>query len=72
MQSQEFESFEVPGVGEVRARAGTSTVELAGAVKYWHDKYKDEVESVRVAAFTAGVALTSLFGLIGGAIYWLW
>ncbi len=32
------ESFEVPGVGEILARPGTSTAELAGAVKYWHTK----------------------------------
>lgn len=35
----EFESIEVPGIGEtVRGRPGTSVVELAGAAKYWHDK----------------------------------
>ena len=72
MEKEVYDSFELPGVGELRARAGTSTHELAGAVKYWHDKYKREVETVRVAAFTAGVAVTSLFGLIGASIYWLW
>jgi hypothetical protein len=39
-QAQESESFEIPGVGELRARPGTSTAELAGAVKVWHDKYQ--------------------------------
>ena len=43
MESQqsapEYENIDLPGIGEVRARRGTSTVELAGAVKYWHDKY---------------------------------
>lgn len=29
---------EVPGVGTLRARAGTSVAELAGAVSFWHKK----------------------------------
>lgn len=72
MEKEVYESFEIPGVGELKARKGTSTAELAGAVKYWHDRYNTEVVSVRLAAFTGGVALTAFIGLIGTAIYWLW
>ncbi len=72
MEKEQYDSFELPGVGELKARSGTSTHELAGAVKYWHDRYKREVETVRSSAFIAGVAMTSLVGLIGTAIYWLW
>ena len=36
----ERESIELPGVGELRGRPGTSTMALAGAAKFWHDKYQ--------------------------------
>lgn len=72
MEKHTFETFEIPGVGELKARQGTSTAELAGAVKYWHDRYQTEVVSVRQAAFIAGGVLASLVYLIGSSIYWLW
>lgn len=37
--SEGFESHEVPGVGEVLSRRGTSTSSLAGAAHYWSKKY---------------------------------
>lgn len=68
-----YDSFEIPGVpGEIKARQGTSTHELCGAIKYWHDRYNTEVVSVRQSAFIAGAASTLLIGLIAFAIYWLW
>jgi len=63
----EYENYEVPGVGEVRARLGTSTAELAGAVKFWHDKYN----SARTDGFIAGVVFSGLFGLLCYAAYYL-
>lgn len=72
MEKEAYESFEIPGVGELRARQGTSNFELAGAVKYWHDRYQTEVASVRLASFTGGVVFTTLIGVISYAIYWLW
>ncbi len=38
--SNEFVNEEVPGVGRINGRAGTSTIELAGAVNFWHQKYQ--------------------------------
>lgn len=49
---------DIPGVGEVRARAGTSTAELAGAAKFWHDKYQ--------TAWRDGFISASLVGSLVG------
>lgn len=38
--SDDYVNNEVPGLGDVRARVGTSTAELAGAAKFWHEKSK--------------------------------
>lgn len=67
MASNDYEAVEVPGVGELRARKGTSTLELAGAVKFWHDKYK----SARLDGFIAGASMVSLLGLLSAAAYFL-
>jgi hypothetical protein len=72
VEESKYQNFEIPGVGEIKAREGTSSFELAGAVKYWHDRYQREVVSVRQAAFIAGGVLASLVYLIGSSIYWLW
>lgn len=54
---------DIPGVGEVRARAGTSTAELAGAAKFWHDKYQT---AWRDGALAASLVI-GLAGIIAGA-----
>lgn len=56
---EERQVFELPGAGEVRARVGTSTHELAGAVKFWHDKYGHAWRDGFVSACV-------VFGLAGG------
>jgi hypothetical protein len=38
--SQERVIHEVEEIGEIRARAGTSTAELAGAASYWNKEAK--------------------------------
>lgn len=53
----ELESFDIPAVGEVKARPGTSTHELAGAVKYWHDKSKTASRDGFIRGFAYGGAL---------------
>lgn len=64
MGSNKFDVFDLPGIGEFQAREGTSTHELAGAVKFWHDKY----QSARREGFWGGVGITSITALIGGAV----
>ncbi len=54
------ESFDIPGVGELRARPGTSTAELAGAVDYWHKKAK--------ASYADGISVGKIVGRKDGAI----
>ena len=64
------ESVEVPGVGEIRARPGTSTMALAGAAAYWHKKaqgaYADGVSSGRV---DGALCATVLIAVLETAIY---
>ena len=67
MSFPEYENFDVPGVGEVRARKGTSTAELAGAVKFWHDKY----QSARLDGFIGGSVFTLLVSLCGFGVFYL-
>jgi hypothetical protein len=59
MQSPEHVNHDIPGIGIVRAREGTSTAELAGAVKFWHDKCM----SARRDGFIGGTVFTLLFTL---------
>ncbi len=60
MASKEYESYDLPAVGEVRARSGTSTAELAGAVKVWYDRY----QTARKDGFIAGVSLLAMAELL--------
>lgn len=68
MQHESYETIEVPGVGELRARVGTSTLELAGAAKFWHDKY----QSARADGFIGGVSISAMFALFAGVAYYFW
>ena len=52
--------IELPGVGEIRARPGTSTMELAGAASFWAKKYK----SARKDGFVAGVTLMATLNIL--------
>jgi len=67
MQNEEYETLDLPGVGELRARKGTSTLELAGAVKFWHDKYN----SARLDGFIGGSAFSLLFSACCFGVYYL-
>lgn len=61
---EEYVSNEVPGVGEVRARKGTSTVELAGAVSFWHSKYQEARKDGFIAAITVMCIVESIAGVL--------
>lgn len=67
MSNEHYETTEVPGVGEIRARVGTSTLELAGAVKHWHDKY----QSARIDGFIGGSVFTLMFFACCFGVYYL-
>lgn len=72
-QLSESEVFDIPGVGELPARKGTSTYELAGAVKVWHDKYQKAHKSGVIDGAVGGIALILLVELLGFATYYfLW
>lgn len=67
LEQESYESVELPGVGEIRARKGTSTIELAGAAKYWYDKHK----SAFVDGFAGGAVAVLLLELLAGGVYFL-
>lgn len=73
--SQEIEVFELEGIGEVRAREGTSTHALAGMARYWHDKYKADIEpqivSARRTGFLGGSVFSALAILVSYSVYYL-
>ncbi len=66
MGSNKYDAFELPGIGDITAREGTSTHELAGAVKFWHDKAK----TAYIDGFAAGGILTAIFSIVAGATYY--
>ena len=66
MPNDKYESVEIPGVGEVRARPGTSTLELAGAVKHWHDKY----QVAHKAGLINGVTIIAAVEVCAAALYY--
>lgn len=70
--SQEVTSFDLEGIGEVKARVGTSTHVLAGMAKYWRDKYEAECEEPRKQGFLSGLSVVGFFTLLGHAAYYLW
>ncbi len=68
----ERDTFDLKGVGELKARPGTATHELAGMAKYWSDKYKNvetEIVSARRTGFLGGVVFATLTFLVSFAIY---
>lgn len=67
MSTKEYETIELPGVGDIRARPGTSTLELAGAAKFWHDKYQDG----RKDGFIAGASLLAMAELLAVCVYYI-
>lgn len=70
--SEGYETNEVPGVGEIRARKGTSTSELAGAAHYWSSKYAAaHKDGWRAGFFTACVFLGTLALAASAAIHYL-
>lgn len=67
MEKQNYDTFDVPAVGELRARPGTAVHEMAGAVKYWHDKAK----TAHVDGFVAGGFVVVFAELLGYSIYYV-
>jgi hypothetical protein len=66
MVSRDYETVDVPAVGEIRARAGTSTIELAGAVKVWHDKY----QTAYFHGFVRGAFAIAALDLVAALLYY--
>ena len=64
--SNDYDVNSVPGVGEIRARRGTSTVELAGAAAFWHKKY----QSARLDGFLAAASLIAFLEIASGIVYY--
>lgn len=64
-ETPKYKTVEVPGFGEIKARRGTSTVELAGAVKVWHDK----AMSGRIDGFISGAATVFMLDLLIAGLY---
>ncbi len=65
---EERQSFSIPAVGDVRARLGTSTAELAGAAKFWHDKSKHAWRD----GFISACVVLGIAGIAAGATIHLW
>lgn len=68
MSNENYGSVDLPGVGEVRARPGTSTLELAGAAKHWHDKYQSVMRR-KGSAFMGGVFSVVIIEAVILAVY---
>ena len=49
-------AYELPGVGELRGRPGTSTMELAGMAAFWHGKFK----TAKRDGFIAGASVSAV------------
>lgn len=61
------EAFELDGIGEFRARAGTATAELAGAAKYWSDRAK-KAERVNAREYGRGFTHACLISAVSGGL----
>lgn len=59
---------DIEGVGEIRARAGTSTSELAGAASFWQKQARlaqsKNATAWRDGFLTAVVSTSLIFGLV--------
>lgn len=66
MESSESENFDLPGFGSIKARPGTATHTMAGAVKFWHYKY----QSARGDGFIAGASFMFALNLAFAGAYW--
>ncbi len=67
MSEAQYENIEIPGVGDIRARKGTSTLELAGAAKHWYDRY----QTARIDGIVAGASAVVMAELVITAIYYI-
>jgi len=65
---EDFVTNEIPGVGEIRARRGTSTAELAGAASFWHKKYQHAWRD----GFMSACVVLGLAGIAAGAAIHIW
>ncbi len=55
------ETMDLPGVGEIRPRRGTAVHELAGGIRFWHDRAKfweKKYANARNGGLLAGLALS--------------
>ncbi len=68
METSERVSFDLPGVGELKARPGTSTAELAGMASFWHKKSKTAWRD----GFISACVILGLAGIAAGAAIHLW
>jgi len=72
--SHERETFDIEGIETFSARRGTSTHVLAGAAKYWQDKYKgleSDIVSARRTGFLGGLVFAALTILVSYAVWHL-
>ena len=70
--SQERDTFEIEGLDAFSARKGTATHVLAGAAKYWQNKYynlETQVTTARRTGFLGGSVFASLAILVSYAVY---
>lgn len=63
----EYATVDLPGPGEIRARKGTSTLELAGAAKHWHGK----AQTSFIEGFVRGGVVGVLISLATFGVYYL-
>lgn len=63
-----YETNDIPGIGEVRARRGTSTSELAGAAAFWAAKYKTAWRD----GFLSACIVLGFAGIAAGATIYIW
>jgi hypothetical protein len=68
VENVERDTFDIPGIGEFKARRGTSTAELAGAAAFWHQKSKSAWRD----GFLSACVVLGLAGITAGAAIHLW
>lgn len=65
LSENERQTIDLPGVGEIKGRPGTSTMQLAGAAKFWYVKY----QSARKDGFIAATSLIITLEVVIGIAY---